>query len=751
MGTHEGNHGQVRLDPILTQPSCEFFQSKDFLIGGSTSKQGILETKNGPSTYDDWTETTMMGTRSQKERFGDLKSPRARSLAYTGALIVTSGPAMKTTQTNMRKKNKTTYQYQDLTRMFNSLDITVVRNKENRKLPPLLQTNSRAALTGAFKQTGWSRPLPVDDAELERSAAENTAGFRRLLRSGKNNPKFITHDESQKSEHPGGYMSGRGSRDPSKAREGVTRSPTSQRNRSPTALQARGDSPKVPKLSLPEVKPEFTESNEMIKAINVQEGPEVNLSPVWANNAGGAETSKPSKLVNSEDYLDLGQEVRDQLYPLSPAKPPCSISSRKSKILPAEPLSIRRFDGSLRSLNPYSDRNSETTIQGTNKNKSKVPDLNKLFSNTTPNGGALPNQSDLMDLTCMRAALSQALKKEMMVDAKRPFLETIIKPRGKEVKYYLTDVKIQSELEETFRTIQQPNGLQQPNASPTPSWMKGSTIAGSKIAKSGSRNPINSSIFGGEESEIGSPGLKKSKLYKASQGPSRNKLGSKLGSKHALASSKEPQYTEIEKSRIKHLLHFQNMFKQLRMTNNLKTIDDEVAEKRLLYSMRITNIFSQVTHPSGVVNPTQTAQKVNPVPVKQMPNSSHGQKTVRFQTNNTAPEPEPVRWLFFELESTLAHIVHVQSQTQEYNTSYVTQTGQRKRLFVKLRPYLVECLERLQSSYVLCIYTTMHRVAAEKVLEMIDPLKGLFKVVMCNEVCLRVSGSEVDYLPNLRN
>ena len=749
-----------KLDPIFTKPSSELFHSKDLLIDGSLGNRVLLDTGDAKvSSYGNWAKTFSLESKSYKESKAGSRSPRAKSLATTGAFGIvnkkTDDLATQTTHAVTGKAKKT--MYQDLKRMFNSLDITVVRNSENRKLPPLMQPNSRAALTGAFKYTGMSRPDPAEGDGLERSAAENCAGFRRLLRTGQGSK----YPGTETAMHFGTKTSEGGSRSQSRTHSRRLNMPTSsssQRKGVQSPLNATGNPPKIPKLNIPEVSPDFTESKELINPIKVQEGlaPPIPKPRIENSLADFPNLKQPTRTITSEDIFDDGDEIRDEMSPLSPAKPVAS--SRKIKNNLAESFAVQRFEISPRQGLKTSEA-VDVDEDGNPKSKpSKSPDLTKLFAQNSPTNGSLPSPSEILDLTGVRSALSQALKKEMMVDAKRPFLETLIKPRSKEVRYYLTDVKTQADLEETFRVSQHPNGAQQLGFNPVPSWMKASSV-GSKNAKSGGKTLLNTSIMGGMEGDPVQSNVKASKLYNlnTSQGPYAGRSGAKPDSKLALGSLKEVQYIEIEKAKIKHLNHFYSIFRQLRTNINTKQIDDEVNDKRVFFSNRFAHLLAlsagvpptqqpQQLSKAGAGSPVAAAAQAKPVQPQTQPSAAAGAgKTVRFQANAPTADLTPVRWLFFELESTLVQVVHVQSPTQEYNTAYNTQSGQRKRLFVKLRPYLIECLERLQELYVLAVYTTMPRVAAEKVLEMIDPNKSLFKVILCNEFCLRAYGVEVSF------
>src|SRR3990167_1352200 len=551
----------VKLDPIFSKPSSELFRSKDILIEGSVSQKALLETKDPQeSSYGNWTKGFSHGTKSQNEQKDTAKNThRAKSLATTGGFSL--GPAGQP-QTVGRKQKKN--DYRDLTRMFNSLDITVVRNNENRKLTPLLQPNSRAALTGAFKSNGWTKTVDRDGGDMDKQTnTENSGGYRRLLRTQQAGTGFMS-DLMMVCTTKTVQASSQGVSRTQSRDAGVPHSSSSQRRPQRVPVPIKQQLPNVPKLNMAEVNPEFAESKELIIPIKVQEGVDV----THPNTKPAGRTISPfetkNQIASSEDLLDFGEAVRDEMSPLSPAKPIGSISSRKMRNNLADSFAPNKFEVSPRELSKPED---SEPVEVPKKVK-KPTDISKLFSQGSPTGGVGPSHNDLMDLNGVRSALNQILKKEMMVDAKRPFLETLTKPRAREVKYYLSDVKAQSDMEETFRVSQQPNGPQQLGFSPVPSWMKASTV-GSKGGKSGSKNLINTSIMGSPEGEGVSPGLKASKLYNinASQGPyanSGNKPGSKPGSKMALASLKEVQYLEIDKAKIKHLVHFQSLFKQLR-------------------------------------------------------------------------------------------------------------------------------------------------------------------------------------------
>ena len=71
--------------------------------------------------------------------------------------------------------------------------------------------------------------------------------------------------------------------------------------------------------------------------------------------------------------------------------------------------------------------------------------------------------------------------------------------------------------------------------------------------------------------------------------------------------------------------------------------------------------------------------------------------------------------------------------------------GSKKRAAITFRPFLSEFLERVCEFYNILIYTSSSRSYAEKIVELIDPHRTIFKAVLCAEYCLKIYKTEVGY------
>ena len=179
-----------------------------------------------------------------------------------------------------------------------------------------------------------------------------------------------------------------------------------------------------------------------------------------------------------------------------------------------------------------------------------------------------------------------------------------------------------------------------------------------------------------------------------------------------------------------HLTHFSYMLKTL---NNAKDFvldsEQEFLDKKTLAGLKL-NYLS---------NMHQLGQRVQ-----------RNMRGVRFQqvshfVQNREKEPEEInKWIFFDLDEVLVY-VDFDDIAGDFVAMLPSKQGPKKRAAVKIRPFLNEFLERIKEMYKLAIYTSSSRSYAEKIVELIDPHRTIFKAVLCAEYCLKIYKTEVGY------
>jgi NLI interacting factor-like phosphatase len=123
-----------------------------------------------------------------------------------------------------------------------------------------------------------------------------------------------------------------------------------------------------------------------------------------------------------------------------------------------------------------------------------------------------------------------------------------------------------------------------------------------------------------------------------------------------------------------------------------------------------------------------------------------GPKQVKFEERceeenrrKNGKDPEEItNWLLVDLDETLIHSTLLPISASNYSFLLTFHDGSKKKYLVKLRPFIMEFLERISGLYHLIVYTASHRAYAEKVVEMIDPKSKFFKAVLSSEFCLKI-------------
>ena len=92
-----------------------------------------------------------------------------------------------------------------------------------------------------------------------------------------------------------------------------------------------------------------------------------------------------------------------------------------------------------------------------------------------------------------------------------------------------------------------------------------------------------------------------------------------------------------------------------------------------------------------------------------------------------------------DLDETLVKSVQLPPAAQDYSFMIVTHEGIKRKYQLQYRPYLMEFLERIREIYHLVVYTSSNKLYAEKIVELIDPKKTLFKAVFASEYCFKGS------------
>ena len=102
------------------------------------------------------------------------------------------------------------------------------------------------------------------------------------------------------------------------------------------------------------------------------------------------------------------------------------------------------------------------------------------------------------------------------------------------------------------------------------------------------------------------------------------------------------------------------------------------------------------------------------------------------------------KWVLLDLDDVLVNVEFGEGQG-DHILMLQHPLGSKKRAAITFRPFLSEFLERVCEFYNILIYTSSSRSYAEKIVELIDPHRTIFKAVLCAEFCMKVYRSYVSY------
>lgn len=124
--------------------------------------------------------------------------------------------------------------------------------------------------------------------------------------------------------------------------------------------------------------------------------------------------------------------------------------------------------------------------------------------------------------------------------------------------------------------------------------------------------------------------------------------------------------------------------------------------------------------------------------IKNVPSrSQHAQPQLRDIPPKTRSTPEAT--LVLDLEETLMYSSLSAIEDAEYSFNTVFQDHQYK-VYMVLRPFVTEFLQSVSKNYELFVYTCAKREYAEKILDILDPQRKLFRQRLYQEDCCCVLG-----------